>query len=65
MIEHEFIDKKELCRRLKYGKTKVEKLQRERKIPFIKEGPSRRATVRFDYPKVVKALARFEIKPII
>lgn len=64
----ELIDKKELGRRINLGKTAIESLQRQGIIPYIKWGNSRRATVRYDYPQVLKALSRHQhsspLKPI-
>ena len=58
--EPRFLDKEQLRRRLNLLSTrKVDEMMREKRIPFLRLG---HRTVRFDWPKVEKALARLEVK---
>ena len=60
VYEQRFIDKKELRKRLSLPSTRaVDEMMRTKRIPFLRLG---HRTVRFDWPKVEKALARFEVK---
>jgi hypothetical protein len=55
-----FLDKKQLRERLSLPSTRaVDELMRAKRIPFLRLG---HRTVRFDWPKVEKAIARLEIK---
>jgi hypothetical protein len=58
--EDRFLDKEQLRKRLSLpSKRGVDELMRTKRIPFLRLG---HRTVRFDWPKVEKALARFEVK---
>ena len=55
-----FIDKEQLREKLNLPSTRgVDELMQTKRIPFLRLG---HRTVRFDWPKVEKALARFEVK---
>ena len=57
-----FLDKEQLRRRLNLLSTrKVDEMMREKRIPFLRLG---HRTVRFDWPKVEKALERCEVKEV-
>jgi hypothetical protein len=57
----ELLDKKELSARLHTGVRGVEELIKRKKIPVLRLG---HRTVRFDWPKVVAALAKLEVKEV-
>jgi hypothetical protein len=58
--DQRFLDKEQLRKRLSLPSTRgVDELMRTKRIPFLRLG---HRTVRFDWPKVEKALARFEVK---
>jgi hypothetical protein len=55
-----FLDKEQLRKTLGLSSTRaVDELMRTKRIPFLRLG---HRTVRFDWPKVEKALSRFEVK---
>jgi len=58
--DQRFLNKKQLRKTLSLPSTRaVDELMRTKRIPFLRLG---HRTVRFDWPKVEKALARFEVK---
>lgn len=58
--EDRFLDKEQLRERLRLTSTRgVDELMRTKRIPFLRLGYR---TVRFDWPKVEKALDRLEVK---
>lgn len=58
--EQRFLDKEGLRAKLNLVSTRqVDELMQNKRIPFLRLG---HRTVRFDWPKVEKALARFEVK---
>jgi hypothetical protein len=58
--DQRFLDKEQLRKMLSLPSTRgVDELMRTKRIPFLRLG---HRTVRFDWPKVEKALARFEVK---
>jgi len=58
--QQRFLDKEQLRKTLSLPSTRaVDELMRTKRIPFLRLG---HRTVRFDWPKVEKALARFEVK---
>jgi hypothetical protein len=58
LLDADFINKEELRRRLNLPSVRmVEQMMRKKKIPFLRLGYR---TVRFSWPKVLEALARFE-----
>ena len=62
LFEQRFIDKKELRKRLSLPSTRaVDEMMRTKRIPFLRLG---HRTVRFDWPKVEKALERCEVKEV-
>ncbi len=56
-----YLNKSELANALGMTKRGVEELMRRRKIPFLALG---HRTVRFEWVRVEKALARFEHKAV-
>lgn len=60
--DQRFLNKEQLRERLNLVSTRnVDELMRTKHIPFLRLG---HRTVRFDWPKVEKALARFEVKEV-
>ena len=58
--ERRFLDKEGLRAKLNLVSTRqVDEMMQNKRIPFLRLGYR---TVRFDWPKVEKALARFEVK---
>jgi hypothetical protein len=58
--EDRFLDKEQLRKKLSLPSTRgVDELMRTKRIPFLRLG---HRTVRFDWPKVEKALGRLEVK---
>jgi hypothetical protein len=60
--EERFLNKEQLREKLNLVSTRnVDQLMRTKRIPFLRLG---HRTVRFDWPKVEKALARFEVREV-
>jgi hypothetical protein len=58
--EERFLNKEQLRKKLNLPSTRnVDGLMQTKRIPFLRLG---HRTVRFDWPKVEKALMRFEVK---
>ena len=60
-MDQKYLNKHELAARLGLKKRGVEELMRRRQIPFIRLG---HRTVRFYWPAVEKAVAKFERKAV-
>ncbi len=60
-MSNNYIDKNELAARLGLKKRGVEELMRRRQIPFMRLG---HRTVRFYWPAVEKAVAKFELRAV-
>ncbi len=60
-MDQKYLNKDELAARLGLKKRGVEELMRRRQIPFMKLG---HRTVRFYWPAVEKAVAKFELRAV-
>jgi hypothetical protein len=62
MKDERFLDKEGLRKKLSLPSTRnVDEMMRSKRIPYLRLG---HRTVRFDWPKVEKALARLEVKEV-